>query len=55
MQDIERFLQQNQIFDFSTLARVAIRRFIENPSLEIRGVLASKRERPNQRNGERSL
>ena len=35
---IESFLQKNYFFDFSTLARVAIRNFIENPQLQIESV-----------------
>ena len=38
LRDIDKFLSQNPLFDFSSLARVAIRRFIENPSIEIRGI-----------------
>ena len=42
LRDIERFLEQNPIFDFSSLARLAIRRFIENPSVEVRGLEPKK-------------
>ena len=38
LRDIDRFLKQNKIFDFSTLARTAIRNFIENPNIEIKGL-----------------
>ncbi len=38
MRDIDKFLSENRIFDFSTLARVAIREFIENPVIEIKGI-----------------
>ncbi len=42
LRDIDRFLKQNPIFDFSTLARVAIRQFIENPSVAVRGLGATE-------------
>jgi len=38
IRDIDKFLKQNSIFDFSTLARIAIRRFIENPMVEVKGI-----------------
>jgi len=34
-QKIERFLAGNPLFDFSTLARIAIMQFLENPSVKI--------------------
>lgn len=49
IRDIERFLKENQIFDFSTLARVAIRRFIENPNIEIKGLRELEGHRPKRR------
>lgn len=33
---IQDFLEKNPYFDFSTLARIAIKKFIENPSIELR-------------------
>ena len=33
---ISDFLQRNPYFDFSTLARIAIIKFIQNPSLELK-------------------
>ncbi len=38
VKDIDRFLAENPIFDFSTLARVAIRQFIESPNIKIKGI-----------------
>ena len=38
LRDIEKFLSQNSIFDFSSLARIAIRKFIESPNIEVRGI-----------------
>jgi len=35
---IDHFLQQNHFLDFSSLARLAICQFIENPSVTIRGI-----------------
>ena len=35
---IEEFLQQNTFLDFSSLARLAISKFIENPSVTIQGI-----------------
>ena len=35
---IDRFLRQNPVFDFSTLARVALLKFVKNPNLEIHAV-----------------
>lgn len=37
---IESFLKKNSFFDFSTLARIAIRKFIQNPDLHIEPVKA---------------
>lgn len=44
---IEAFLKKNYFFDFSTLARVAIRNFIENPHLQIESI--SKINKNNQK------
>ncbi len=38
LRDIEKFLEKNSFFDFSTLARIAIRKFIESPNIEVRGI-----------------
>jgi hypothetical protein len=35
---IKDFLEQNPFFDFSSLARTAIREFVRDPKLVIRGV-----------------
>lgn len=35
---IAKFLEENEIFDFSTLARIAILNFIANPSVSFRPV-----------------
>jgi hypothetical protein len=35
---IDQFLAQNPFFDFSSLARIAIQKFIENPKLKVSGV-----------------
>jgi hypothetical protein len=35
---INRFLKQNPYFDFSTLAKIAISKFIENPQLNLKPV-----------------
>lgn len=35
---IVSFLEQNPFFDFSTLARLAIRKFIENPEIQVKGI-----------------
>lgn len=39
---IEQFLEQNPFFDFSTLTRVAIKAFLEDPKLPLRAVKNSK-------------
>lgn len=38
LRDIEEFLVQNPVFDFSTLVRISIRKFIEKPELVVRAV-----------------
>ena len=35
---IEEFLKQNSFLDFSSLARMSINRFIENPTVQIKAV-----------------
>ena len=49
VRDIDRFLKENQIFDFSTLARVAIRKFIENPTVEIKGINDTSKAKSRKR------
>ena len=39
---IDDFLSQNEFLDFSTLARLAISQFIENPILKIKPVSKAK-------------
>ena len=41
--DIESFLAINPLFDFSTLARAAIKEFIRNPSIAIKPLNTKKR------------
>jgi hypothetical protein len=41
---INLFLNENKFFDFSTLARIAIIQFIENPKLEIKPIKNIKNE-----------
>lgn len=43
---ISEFLKANPIFDFSALARTAIRQFVANPRLDLRPVQLS----PNHQN-----
>ncbi len=40
---IQRFLEDNPFFDFSSLARTAILNFIEQPNIKIKPVKVSKR------------
>ena len=35
---IKAFLEANPLFDFSTLTRVSIRQFIENPKIELKKI-----------------
>ena len=39
---IEEFLKRNPLFDFSSLARTAIVRFIHNPDVKITGLKTPK-------------
>jgi len=39
---IDAFLKQNPFLDFSTVARLAINRFIEYPALEIKAIKRAK-------------
>lgn len=49
IRDIDRFLKENKVFDFSTLARTAIRKFIENPNIEIKGLDELNGNKPKRR------
>lgn len=50
---IEEFLKANPFFDFSTLTRLAIQRFIENPDMKINAI-QSKPQR-SARKGEQNV
>jgi hypothetical protein len=45
---IDRFLAENPIFDFSTLSRVALLRFIKDPKLELRALDVTPSARQDQ-------
>ena len=49
---IEEFLKRNSVFDFSTLAKVAILAFVKNPSVQLVGV---GREEKKERTGGRPV
>lgn len=49
LKDIDQFLSRNPIFDFSSLARAAIRAFIENPEIKINKVERHRRPRIRRR------
>lgn len=38
---IDEFLEKNQMFDFSTLARLSILNFIKNPELKLNAVVSA--------------
>ena len=40
---IQEFLKQNSFFDFSNLARTAILKFIQDPSLRLKPIKIAKR------------
>jgi hypothetical protein len=42
-EQIQEFLRQNPIFDFSSLARTAILSFIQKPSLDLKAIKKPKR------------
>ncbi len=44
VQRIDKFLMQNSFLDFSTLTRLAISSFLENPSLVIKPLLPVERK-----------
>ena len=46
---IEEFLKQNPFFDFSTLARMAILDFVQNPKITIRPVKHEDNKKPTKR------
>ena len=48
-EQIERFLELNPFFDFSTLARVSISEFIKNPKLDLVGVVSATTPAPRQK------
>lgn len=45
---IKTFLEKNPYFDFSTIARMAILKFIENPQIEFTPSIITKKENINQ-------
>ena len=45
---IKDFLENNKYFDFSTLARISIMKFIENPELKLK---PTKKENKDKKNG----
>ncbi|MFT6631939.1 MAG: hypothetical protein ACJAS4_001900 [Bacteriovoracaceae bacterium] len=45
---IKTFLEKNPYFDFSTIARMAILKFIENPQIEFTPSTITKKENTNQ-------
>ena len=45
---IEKFLKRNPFLDFSTLTRMALNDFIENPRVQIRPLASQKRRRRNE-------
>jgi hypothetical protein len=47
---IQEFLKQNPFFDFSNLARAAILKFIQEPTLSLKPIKTTKRQ-----SNERSL
>ena len=45
---IEEFIQKNSFFDFSTLAKIAILRFVKSPDLVVKPVSDSKTKKEEQ-------
>ncbi|MCB9061456.1 MAG: hypothetical protein H6622_08045 [Halobacteriovoraceae bacterium] len=45
---IKTFLEKNPYFDFSTIARMAILKFIENPQIEFTPSIITKKENINK-------
>lgn len=50
---IERFLEQNPIFDFSSLTRLALYQFIKNPQLKVTPLLDETTDRKKKTNQEK--
>lgn len=48
---IQRFLKENSFLDFSTLARIAILKFIESPDLKVKGITSVKENMTEVRSG----
>lgn len=47
---IEEFLRKNSLFDFSTLAKIAILSFVKNPSIQLVAVeISDKKEHQSAR------
>ncbi|MBK9038954.1 MAG: hypothetical protein IPL83_07315 [Bdellovibrionales bacterium] len=46
---IDEFLKKNRVLDFSTLARIAIKRFIQNPSITLESVSSDRIKKKNLR------
>lgn len=42
IEDIDTFIQKNPMFDFSSLTRIAIRTFIENPKIDLTAISSSR-------------
>lgn len=49
LERIQIFLDQNPFLDFSTLVRLAVSNFIENPSLIIKPLITVNNILPNER------
>lgn len=47
---IDEFLKQNTFLDFSSLARMSITRFIENPTVQIKAVQNKKSSKKGSQN-----
>ena len=43
IKDIEKFLHQNPLIDFSTLVRMSVQNFIKNPDFKLNSISESKR------------
>lgn len=46
---IKQFIENNPYFDFSTIARMAILKFIENPQIDLKPAKIEKEEKTNKR------
>ena len=44
---ISKFLEMNPFLDFSTLARLSIMKFIENPEIKLKAVLPNTNQEKN--------